>query len=226
MKASLPAQTKHTTTWEGGKFPPLRMAGEKPSVITDTFPPATATATTTNTDPKAKAGAAAPVLVRSPFLRHLLIIACVAAFSLPAYYLASRFIVTAVIIQGRSMTPTLQDGDRYYLNRWRYLFMNPDRGEMVVIKDPGHSDYAVKRIVGKPGDWLNIRDGAIFLNGRRLEEPYLPTGTQTDAPDRQEKWIQLGQDQFYVLGDNRKASEDSRYYGVIHSAQILGLLVK
>ena len=74
--------------------------------------------------------------------------------------------------------------------------------------------------------WLNIRDGSIFLNGRRLDEPYLPTGTQTDAPDRQEKWIQLGQDQFYVLGDNRKASEDSRFYGVIHGDQILGLLVR
>lgn len=221
MKASLPAQTKHTTTpWEGGTIPPLRMVGEKPSVITATFTPAT------NKVPAAPAAPAAPVLIRSSLLRHLLIVVCVAACSLPAYYLASRFIVTAVVIQGRSMTPTLQDGDRYYLNRWRYLFTAPDRGEMVVIKDPGHSDYAVKRIVGKPGDWLNIRDGSIFLNGRRLSEPYLPTGTQTDAPDRQEKWIQLGQDQFYVLGDNRKASEDSRYYGVVLGDQILGMLVK
>jgi signal peptidase I len=165
---------------------------------------------------------------RRPFWlwRHLLVLACVAAFSLPAYFLASRYIVTAVVIQGRSMTPTLKDGDRYYLNRWRYLFLKPNRGDLVVIKDPGHSDFAVKRIVAKPKDWLNIRDGNIFLNGKRLDEPYLPTGTRTDAPDMKEKWIQLGQDQYYVLGDNRTASEDSRYYGVIHRAQILGILVK
>jgi signal peptidase I len=164
---------------------------------------------------------------RSPWLiRHLLILACVAAFSLPAYYLASRFIVTAVVIQGKSMTPTLKDGERYYLNRWRYAFIPPGRGDLVVIKDPGHADFAVKRIVAKPGDWLNIRDGNIYLNGKRLDEPYLPTGTRTDAPDRKEKWIQLGHGQYYVLGDNRRASEDSRFYGVVHRAQILGILVK
>jgi signal peptidase I len=159
-------------------------------------------------------------------LRHVLILLCVAAFSLPAYFLASRFVVTAVVIQGRSMTPTLKDGERYYLNRWRYLFVSPDRGDLVVIKDPGHVDFAVKRIVARPKDWLNIRDGNIFLNGKRLDEPYLPTGTRTDAPDMKEKWIQLGEGQYYVLGDNRNASEDSRFYGVIHRAQILGILVR
>ena len=159
-------------------------------------------------------------------LRHVLVLLCVAAFSLPAYFLASRFIVTAVVIQGRSMTPTLKDGERYYLNRWRYLFMAPERGDLVVIKDPGHSDFAVKRIVAKPKDWLNIREGNIFLNGRRLEEPYLATGTRTDLPDMKEKWVQLGENQYYVLGDNRKASEDSRFYGVIHREEVLGVLVK
>jgi signal peptidase I len=158
--------------------------------------------------------------------RHLLILACVAAFSLPAYYLASRFIVTAVVIQGKSMTPTLKDGERYYLNRWRYAFIPPSRGDLVVIKDPGHADFAVKRIIAKPGDWVNIRDGNIYLNGKRLDEPYLPTGTRTDAPDMKEKWIRLGHGQYYVLGDNRRASEDSRFYGVVHRAQILGILVK
>jgi signal peptidase I len=167
-----------------------------------------------------------PPRSRSWLVRQLVILFCVAAFSLPAYFIASRFVVTAVVIQGRSMTPTLNDGDRYYLNRWRYLFVSPERGDMVVIKDPGHSDYAVKRIVAKPKDWLNIREGKIYLNGKRLDEPYLPTGTRTDSPDLKEKWIQLGEDQYYVLGDNRKSSEDSRYYGVIRGTEILGILVK
>jgi signal peptidase I len=221
MKVSLPTPTKHTTPWEGSSGSPLRLTGEKPSLMS--------VASAQGAErPLASASKAArwDESHGSWLLRHLLILFCVAAFSIPAYYLTSRFVVTAVIIQGRSMTPTLQDGERYYLNRWRYLFVAPDRGDLVVIKDPGHSDYAVKRIVGKPNDWLNIRDGKIFLNGRRLDEPYLASGTLTDVPDHKEKWIQLGEDQYYVLGDNRKASEDSRYYGVVRREHILGLLVK
>jgi signal peptidase I len=207
MKFSPPAQSKHATPWEGDYIPPLRLVKGKPAI--PSYGPAVK-----------------PLERRSWIWRHLLVLACVAAFSFPAYFLASRYVVTAVVIQGKSMTPTLKDGDRYYLNRWRYRLVKPTRGDLVVIKDPGHVDFAVKRIIAKPKDWLNIRDGNIFLNGKRLEEPYLPTGTRTDAPDMKEKWIQLGQDQYYVLGDNRKSSEDSRYYGVIHRAQILGVLVK
>ena len=208
--------------WEGGSNPSLRLVNEKRSILGEAF-----VATPSSASQSEGAKGLTSRFERSPWLfRHLLILACVAIFSLPAYFLASRYIVTAVVIQGKSMTPTLKDGERYYLNRWRYVFIPPSRGDLVVIKDPGHADFAVKRIVAKPGDWLNIRDGNIYLNGKRLDEPYLPTGTRTDAPDMKEKWIQLGHGQYYVLGDNRRASEDSRFYGVVHRAQILGILVK
>ena len=82
-----------------------------------------------------------------------------ALLSIPAYFLASRFVVTAVVIQGRSMMPTLKDGEHYYLNRWQYLLMSPKRGDIVVIKDPGHTDFAVKRIVAQPFDWINLKNG-------------------------------------------------------------------
>jgi signal peptidase I len=158
--------------------------------------------------------------------RGILLFLGVVLLSIPAYLLASRFVVTAVVIQGRSMSPTLKDGDRYYLNRWRYLFLPPQRGEVVVIKDPGHNDFAVKRIVARPYDWLNLKDGRIYVNGKRLNEPYLQKDTRTDTPDLGEKWIQLGRDQYYVLGDNRSNSEDSRYYGLVLRKNILGLIVK
>jgi signal peptidase I len=151
---------------------------------------------------------------------------CVALFSVPAYFLASRFIVTAVVVQGRSMTPTLKDGERYYLNRWRYLLLSPRRGDVVVIKDPGHGDYAVKRIIARPYDWLNLRDGKIYINGRRLDEPYLDKGVRTDTPDLKERWVQLGRDQYYVLGDNRGNSEDSRFYGIVPGKNIIGMIIK
>jgi signal peptidase I len=96
----------------------------------------------------------------------------------------------------------------------------------VVLKDPGHNDFAVKRIVGGPNDWVNLRNSGVYLNGKRLAEPYLPEGTRTAVPDRQEKWILLGPNQYYVLGDNRSNSEDSRFYGVIPRKSILGVLIK
>jgi signal peptidase I len=147
-------------------------------------------------------------------------------FSVPAYFLASRFIVTAVVVQGRSMTPTLKDGERYYLNRWRYIFLPPQRGDIVVIKDPGHNDFAVKRIVGRPYDWLNLKDGILYLNGKRVQEKYLDKGVRTDTPDLKERWVQLGRDQYYVLGDNRANSEDSRFYGVVLRENIIGMVIR
>ena len=175
--------------------------------------------------PERLATARLPDFPQTWWKQHLFVLVCIALFSVPAYLLASRFIVTAVVVQGRSMVPTLKDGERYYLNRWRYLFMNPQRGDVVVIKDPGHSDFAVKRIIGRPYDWVNLKDGRIYINGKRLNEPYLAKGVRTDTPDLKERWIQLGRDQYYLLGDNRSNSEDSRYYGVVSRQNIVGMLI-
>ena len=124
------------------------------------------------------------------------------------------------------MMPTLRDGEYYILNRLAYFFKSPARGDVVVIRDPGHNDFAVKRIIAKPGDWLNLRDGKVYLNGRRLVESYLPKGTFTATPDSGEKWIELGKDHYFVMGDNRPWSEDSRYYGRINRGNILGAIRK
>lgn len=160
--------------------------------------------------------------LRSLTLKLLLIV----FLTIPAYFAVSRYVITAVVIQGRSMMPTLKDGEHYYLNRWKYLLVSPKRGDIVVIKDPGHTDFAVKRIVAQPFDWINMKNGMIYINGRRLEEPYLANGTRTDAPDLKEKWIQLGADQYYMLGDNREHSEDSRFYGRVTRESIIGQLMK
>ena len=222
MQIYPPTQPKRAPVWEGATLPPLRLRDENAGQQTDASAPAAApTAPSIAAAPKAQA--ARPT---ARLHRQLLVLLFVVGLSIPAYFLVSRFVVTAVIVQGRSMMPTLQDGERYYLNRWRYLFVSPQRGDIVVIRDPGHSDFAVKRIVAQPLDWINLRDGQIFINGRRMEEPYLAKNTRTDAPDLQEKWVQLGADQYYVLGDNRANSEDSRFYGRVQGKDILGLLVK
>jgi signal peptidase I len=218
MRHFQPTQTQQKSSPEGGYELPLRLRDEKRSVIHGA-----------GTTTKSQASSLRIRIIEPPapwWRRHLFVLVCVALFSVPAYFLASRFIVTAVVVQGRSMTPTLKDGERYYLNRWRYLLLSPRRGDVVVIKDPGHGDYAVKRIIARPYDWLNLRDGKIYINGKRLDEPYLDKGVRTDTPDLKERWIQLGRDQYYVLGDNRGNSEDSRFYGIVPGKNIIGMIIK
>jgi signal peptidase I len=156
------------------------------------------------------------------FGRQVLALLLVGLLCVAAYFAISRYVITPVVIQGRSMAPTLRDGEYYFLNRWVYLLQSPQRRDLVVIRDPGHNDFAVKRIIAKPGDWLNLKEGTVYLNGQRLEEPYLPKGARTFPSDLKEKWIQLGRDQYFVMGDNRANSEDSRFYGRILRSAILG----
>jgi signal peptidase I len=161
-----------------------------------------------------------------PHLKQLCMVVSMILLSLLGYFAISRFVITAVEIQGRSMTPTLQDGERYFLNRLAYYWKAPARGDLAVIHDPGHNDCAVKRIVGLPGDAVTIKEGGLYLNGRRLQEPYLVPGTRTLMTKQQERPIHLGPDQYFLLGDNRTCSEDSRRYGPIHRSQIVGLISK
>ena len=216
MQIYPPIQTQHEPLWKGISESPLRMRDEDTSVLT----------AEPTVSPKVAVSQLKPVQKGSWFQKNTIVLLFIVLFSIPAYFLASRFVVTAVIIQGRSMMPTLKDGERYYLNRWRYMFVSPKRGEIVVIRDPGHSDFAVKRVVAQPFDWINLKNGMIYVNGSRLDEPYLDKGTRTDAPDLKEKWIQLGRDQFYMMGDNRGNSEDSRYYGRVNRGDVLGMLIK
>ena len=208
MNFKLPTQTNTTHEWEGGTLPPLKLTAEAVALPAAplALPKSGKTAATSN----------------AGLWKQFLLLLLVGSLCVAAYFVISRFVVTPVIIQGRSMQPTLKDGECYFLNRYVYLFKSPERGDLVVIKDPGHDDFAVKRIIGKPGDWLNLRDGSVFLNGRRLDESYLPKAERTFAPDLHEKWIQLGNEQYFVMGDNRSNSEDSRYYGRITNKMILG----
>jgi signal peptidase I len=171
----------------------------------------------------AKASEVPPVRRRSAGHQILSLVA-VMVLSLVAYYFISRFVLMTVVVQGRSMSPTLLDGQHLMLNRMAFLIDSPRHGDLVVLKDPGHSDYAVKRVVGVPGDTLLFDDGAVFRNGRKLCEVYLGTGMPTLTPNLKKKCVALGAGEYFVLGDNRGNSEDSRFYGPISGAAILGLV--
>ncbi|MCI0746608.1 MAG: signal peptidase I [Verrucomicrobia subdivision 3 bacterium] len=149
---------------------------------------------------------------------------CFIVCSIISYFLVSQFIVTTVVVQGRSMAPTLVDGDRYLLHKWELLFRAPKRGDLVVIRDSRRKDYMVKRVVALPGERVQIRDGAVFVNGERLSEPYLRAETRTLTVDGTEPLLIVGKDRYFVMGDNRGLSEDSRVYGPVQRERILGYI--
>ena len=213
-----PKVTDHHLGWEGGALPSSGM-------VESTVKPEERHARL-HGPPVSPVEARAPAKSYEPMLRQVCLSAWVALFSILGYYLISRYVITAVEIQGRSMAPTLQEGERYFLNRLAYYWQSPARGDLAVIHDPGHPDWAVKRIIGLPGDLVMIKDGYVLVNGRRLDEPYLLKGTRTQTAKPQGKPVFLGPNQYFLLGDNRAQSEDSRSYGPIHRSQILGLISK
>jgi signal peptidase I len=140
--------------------------------------------------------------------------------------LVTHFVIQSVEIVGNSMAPTLHHAERYVLNRWVYLVREPQPSDIVVILDPTDGSYAVKRIVAREGDSVYLKEGRIYVNGRALSEPYLPAGTRTYAsPTVKEELIVCGRNQYFVLGDNRNYSHDSRNFGCVPRQNILGVIM-
>ncbi|MCU0499106.1 MAG: signal peptidase I [Anaerolineae bacterium] len=114
-------------------------------------------------------------------------------------------------VEGVSMEPTFHSEQYLIVSRAHYLFSEPERGDIVVFHYPGDpsQDY-IKRLIGVPGDAIEFRDAQVYLNGERLEEPYLnePCRPET-CPDRV---YQLGADEYFLMGDNRNRSSDSRVF--------------
>jgi signal peptidase I len=213
MNYFLPSRPNQPHIWEEGSTPPPReREGEDE-----------------NQDPPIQSVKAVSMQAHrsQPSLsRQVLVLVFLALFSISTYYAVSQFIITAVVVRGRSMTPTLQDGERYFINRWLLHFREPRRGDVVVIRDTGHNDFAVKRIIAMPSESIELRSGKVFINGHFFEEAYLAPGTQTYASTSPNKAWKLCAEQYFVMGDNRANSEDSRYYGTLAPDQIIGVLVQ
>ena len=111
---------------------------------------------------------------------------------------------------GQSMEPTLASGDRVLTNRLIYNMTSPKRGDLVVFKPNGNenSHFYIKRVIGLPGEKIQIIDGFIYINGEVLVEEI--KFDKMDYAGTAEDEIKLGEDEYFVLGDNRNASEDSR----------------
>jgi signal peptidase I len=123
-------------------------------------------------------------------------------------YLIIHFVGQRTVVDGRSMNATLNDGDNLIVEKLSYRFGDPERFDIIVFPYDD-SSYYIKRIIGLPGETVQIdEDGTIYINGEVLEEDY---GLETISdPGRAIEPITLGDDEYFVLGDNRNNSKDSR----------------
>ncbi|MGN6554285.1 MAG: signal peptidase I [Verrucomicrobiota bacterium] len=143
-----------------------------------------------------------------------------------SYFVVSHFLFQSVQVVGESMWPTLKNADHYFLNRAVYYVHSPQRKDIVVVKDPTDGVFVVKRIIAMPGESVLFKSGFVYVNGKRLSEPYVSRGNFTyTLSGPQEQMILCGKDQYFVLGDNRENSFDSRAYGPVHRQNILGTVV-
>lgn len=134
------------------------------------------------------------------------------------------FVVQRNDVYGYSMQPTLNDGDAVFVEMISKYTNSYKRGEIVTVNATGMEGYSkqeklIKRIIGQPGDTVTVKDGLVYLNGALLDEPYLAEGTKTyvsaDGTAKGYDNVVLGPDQYYIMGDNRGASLDSRVIGPV-----------
>ena len=147
----------------------------------------------------------------------------VAAVVLLAWFLIT-FVAQRTDVNGTSMVPTLEDGDQLICDKISYRFRDPERFDIIIFPYQYQKNtYFIKRVIGLPGETVRIDyDGNIYINGEILNETY---GLEKMAyPGIAEQEITLGDDEYFVLGDNRNVSEDSRYpdVGLIKRKDIIG----
>jgi signal peptidase I len=138
-------------------------------------------------------------------------------------FMTYQFLARPFLVLGSSMEPNFQDGNYLVVDIVSYKFGSPERGDVVVFHYPGNrSLYYIKRIIGLPGDRVTLLDGEILINGEAIKEEYLPPYIDTDAFSHTD--FELKDSQYFVLGDNRSASFDSRSWGPLEKDDIVGVV--
>jgi signal peptidase I len=139
-------------------------------------------------------------------------------------FLVVNFAVNPFSVDGPSMQPGLVTGDRVMVNKLAYDFGGPSRGDVIVFHPPSDPGQVyVKRVIGVPGDHISVTASAVIVNGHTLREPYIAT-LDPSAPENASvlPGIKLGPNQYFVMGDNRQNSIDSRLFGYVPRANIIG----
>ncbi len=137
------------------------------------------------------------------------------------------FLIQPFYVKGASMEPSFQDHEYLIIDEISYRFKAPVRGQVIVFRYPRNpQEYFIKRVIALPGESVQIKDGQVVIyneqnpEGRVLNEGYLPQNLLTDAQSQAK--LDLGPDEYFVLGDNRNASKDSRSFGPVDKSFITG----
>lgn len=153
------------------------------------------------------------------FLRDILVTFVIAAL----IFFGLQFTVESFIVEGPSMQPGFQNGQRLIVNKIVYRLHEPERGDVIVFKPPnnGQEDY-IKRIIGLPGEYVEMKERKVYINKANgdmllLDEPYIKE--QTNKAFRGDK---IPENEYFVLGDNRNNSEDSRAGWTLPGENIIG----
>lgn len=143
-------------------------------------------------------------------------------FALMFALLFGVFVVQPVKVEGTSMLPRLHDGERILVNKLVYYGMpHLARGDVVVFWYPNNpSQSYVKRVIGLPGESVEMREGRVFINGQQLQEPYLDQ--QLELARRNQRPVLVKEHYYFVMGDNRDNSSDSRIWGLVPEKYIYG----
>ena len=135
-------------------------------------------------------------------------------------FLAVNLVTARIRVEGTSMEPSLHDGEMVVVNRLAYRWSEPTRGDIIVFHFPlDPSRRFIKRVIGLPGDQIEVRGGVVYINGTPLEEPYIAAAPRYDGA-----WRVEGGDLF-VLGDNRNNSSDSQNWGPLSLGDVIGKAV-
>ncbi len=133
------------------------------------------------------------------------------------------FVMQPFIVSGSSMFPTFKDGQYLIVDELSYHFREPARGDVIVFKPPMNlKTYYIKRIIGLPGETVIINGANIIIKNEAHPEGFILTQPYIETPSDDKIEKTLGQDEYYVLGDNRTASSDSRYWGTLPRKDITG----
>lgn len=147
-------------------------------------------------------------------LFEILLVAAIAVFVV-------AFIAQPFRVQGASMMPNFISGDYVLVDKISYHFRPLERGEVVVFKNPeNESEYFIKRVIGLPGEELVISGGEVYVDGKLLKEDYLPS----DRAASGEADFRLGANEYFMMGDNRLQSRDSRSWGALKRDEVVGLV--
>jgi len=144
-------------------------------------------------------------------------------FAVVVLFLIGLFLYQPVKVEGGSMEPGLEDQERIFINKLVYRLESIERGDIVVFHYPRDTQKSfIKRVIGLPGDRINISYGHVYVNGQQLLEPYVPSD-YLDARSYPE--LVVPSNAYYVLGDHRSMSNDSREFGPVQRSYIYGKAV-